>query len=377
MAQQHYQIAGCSTNYFHPSPPPPQNHDSPNEEQSNNRKRPRILGGMRARDSIEEKRIRITEENLAEAEKIKEAASVSKPHRALQTAYDPFMGNMTDSEKEEEALSDEEMVENVDPYYEDLSRKQDIMFQLSRLPPPRLGDDSTAELPEPKREYQAMKGVMKKKEAPGSSYYSRIAESVRTPIRKEETNETKKVKVIRRKKMTFSKKKSSAAKPKARKPTCHNELATLKKGPVTYSWFDPAAASTPMPSVFSGSDRSASQSPSSRKSKTPKLVQKVNTPAQPPVESKRQDSVGSQPSTSSQGSSSTKRSKSKKKKVVEEPQPEKSYLEDEDNLKIFLNVIAPTEVVKRENEELYRKKRGPKNQSSELLVGMLNGANSL
>ncbi|CAL2041428.1 unnamed protein product [Caenorhabditis brenneri] len=376
MAQQHYQIAGCSTNYFHPSPSSPQNHDSPNEEQSNSRKRPRILGGMRARDSIEEKRIRITEENLAEAEKIKEAARVSKPHRALQTAYDPFMGNMTDSEKEEEALSDEEMVENVDPYYKDLSRKQDMMFQLSRLPPPRLGEDATAELPVPKREYQAMKRVMKKKEAPGSSYYSWIAESLRTPIRKEETNETKKVKVIRRKKMTFSKKKSSAAKPKDRKPTCDNELATLKKGPVTYSWFDPATSSS-MPSVFSGSDRSASQSPSSRKSKTPKLVQKVNIPVKPPVDVKRQDPVDSQPSTSSQGSSSAKRSKSKKKKVVEEPQPEKSYLEDEDNLKIFLNVIAPTEVVKRENEELYRKKRGPKNQSSELLVGMLNGANSL
>ncbi|CAL2041494.1 unnamed protein product [Caenorhabditis brenneri] len=374
MAQQHYQIAGCSTNYFHPSPSSSQNHDSPNEEQSNSRKRPRILGGMRARDSIEEKRIRITEENLAEAEKIKEAARVSKPHRALQTAYDPFMGNMTDSEKEEEALSDEEMVENVDPYYEALSRKQYMMFQLSRLPPPRLGEEATAELPEQKREYQAMRGVMKKKEAPGSSNYPRIAESLRTPIRKEETNETKKVKVIRRKKMTFSKKKSSAAKPKARKSM---KLPPIKKGSFTYSYFDPATASTPMPSVFGGSDRSASQSPSSRKSKTPKLVQKVNAPAQPRVDVKRQDPVGNQPSTSSQGSSSAKRSKSKKKKVVEEPQPEKSYLEDEDNLKIFLNVTAPKDVVDRQNEELYRKKRGPKNQPSELLVGMLDEANSL
>ena len=63
--------------------------------------------------------------------------------------------------------------------------------------------------------------------------------------------------------------------------------------------------------------------------------------------------------------------------ILSEPQPEKSYLEDEDNLKIFLNVTAPKDVVDRQNEELYRKKRGPKNQPSELLVGMLNEANSL
>ena len=54
-----------------------------------------------------------------------------------------------------------------------------------------------------------------------------------------------------------------------------------------------------------------------------------------------------------------------------------SYLEDEDNLKIFLNVTAPKDVVDRQNEELYRKKRGPKPQPSELLVGLLNEANSL
>ncbi|EGT42149.1 hypothetical protein CAEBREN_16364, partial [Caenorhabditis brenneri] len=54
-----------------------------------------------------------------------------------------------------------------------------------------------------------------------------------------------------------------------------------------------------------------------------------------------------------------------------------SDLENLDKLKMFLNENAPSDVVERENEELYRKKRGPKNQPSELLVGLLKEANCL
>ncbi|CAL2041432.1 unnamed protein product, partial [Caenorhabditis brenneri] len=48
----------------------------------------------------------------------------------------------------------------------------------------------------------------------------------------------------------------------------------------------------------------------------------------------------------------------------------RSLLENLDNLKIFLNKNAPTDVIDRKNEELekrYRKTRGPKQQSSKLV----------
>ncbi|CAL2041425.1 unnamed protein product [Caenorhabditis brenneri] len=371
MTHQQNQIAGYSTSYFHPAPPP-QNSQPLNNGQSNSRKRPRILGGMRARDSIEEKRIRITEENLMEAKKIKEATRVSKPHRALQTAYDPFMGNVTDSEKEEEAISDEEVAENVDPYYEDLSRKQDIMFQLSRLPPPRLGEDATAEIPEPKRVFipvnvfdwpplDALDGL-EEAYAPGTSLSRQLAESFKetTPTQEQENvnKEVKKPTKSRRRRdplKTISKK-PSAAKLEALEPT---QTSTTENGSMT-SWFDLATSLTPVPSVFSGSDRFATQSP----------------PSTTPVDFMRQDSVGSQSSTSSQGSSSAKRSKSKRKEI-KEPPSKVSELENLDNLKIFLNKNAPSHVIDKENEELYRKKRGPENQPSELLVEMLKDANRL